>query len=76
MDPASINQSMAQIQAVYGEIFPDHTFEYPYMDDSIVAFYNAETTAGILFKVFARYRYYRFVFGLVRARICYGGAEN
>jgi len=46
-------QSIAAIEQAWKSTFPDHVFDYKFLDQQIDAFYKAETRLYNLFKIFA-----------------------
>ena len=48
-----ISSTIASIDNAWSSTFPDHIFEYSFLDETITAFYDGEQRISLLFKVFA-----------------------
>lgn len=53
IQPADINQTMASIQRLWNDTFPDGMYEYQFLDDKIATFYESENQLSALYKIFA-----------------------
>ena len=53
LDPHNIKPAMTRLQELFSETYPDHFFNAPFFDDTVVDFYNAEAVQSKLFKAFA-----------------------
>jgi hypothetical protein len=53
LDPGQIKPTMARLQNLFTQTYPDQFFVAPFFDDSVVDFYNAEAIQSTLFKTFA-----------------------
>jgi ABC-type antimicrobial peptide transport system permease subunit len=53
LEPGKIPTTMARLQTLFTQTYPDQFFVAPFFDDTVVDFYNAEAIESKLFKVFA-----------------------
>ncbi len=53
LEPDKIKPTMARLQNLYTQTYPDQFFVAPFFDDQVVDFYNAEAIESKLFKTFA-----------------------
>ncbi|MEM7372582.1 MAG: FtsX-like permease family protein [Bacteroidota bacterium] len=53
LDPARIQQCIPAIREVYGSFFPNHLFDYHFLDERIALFYEAERRSTQLFRLAA-----------------------
>lgn len=53
LEPGKIKPTMARLQALFTQTYPDQFFVAPFFDDTVVDFYNAEAIESTLFKTFA-----------------------
>jgi putative ABC transport system permease protein len=53
LDPGKIKPTMARLQTLFTQTYPDQFFVAPFFDDTVVDFYNAEAIESKLFKTFA-----------------------
>jgi len=53
IQPADINQTMASVQRLWNDTFPDGMYEYQFLDDKIATFYETENQLSSLYKIFA-----------------------
>jgi ABC-type lipoprotein release transport system permease subunit len=51
--PEEIQPTMARLQTLFKQTYPDQFFVAPFFDDTVVQFYNAEAIEAKLFKAFA-----------------------
>lgn len=53
IQPADINKTMASVQRLWNDTFPDGMYEYQFLDDKIATFYDTENQLSALYKIFA-----------------------
>jgi putative ABC transport system permease protein len=53
LEPGKIKPTMARLQTLFTQTYPDQFFVAPFFDDTVVDFYNAEAIESTLFKTFA-----------------------
>ena len=53
LEPDKIQATMARLQTLFTQTYPDQFFVAPFFDDTVVDFYNAEAIESKLFKTFA-----------------------
>ncbi len=53
LEPDKIKPTMARLQSLFLQTYPDQFFFAPFFDDTVVDFYNAEAIESTLFKTFA-----------------------
>ena len=53
LEPGKIKSTMARLQTLFTQTYPDQFFVAPFFDDTVVDFYNAEAIESTLFKTFA-----------------------
>jgi putative ABC transport system permease protein len=53
LEPDKIQATMARMQTLFRQTYPDQFFVAPFFDDTVVDFYNAEAIESKLFKTFA-----------------------
>jgi hypothetical protein len=53
IEPNKIKPTMARLQTLFTQTYPDQFFVAPFFDDTVVDFYNAEAIESTLFKTFA-----------------------
>ena len=53
LEPHKIQATMARLQTLFTQTYPDQFFVAPFFDDTVVDFYNAEAIESKLFKTFA-----------------------
>src|SRR3569833_2250055 len=53
IQPADINKTMAAVQRLWNDTFPDGMYEYQFLDDKIATFYETENQLSALYKIFA-----------------------
>jgi putative ABC transport system permease protein len=53
LEPEKIQATMARLQTLFTQTYPDQFFVAPFFDDTVVDFYNAEAIESKLFKTFA-----------------------
>lgn len=51
--PENQKATLAIIEKLWKEAYPDHVFSYSYLDDAVAQFYKQENQLSILYKVFA-----------------------
>jgi putative ABC transport system permease protein len=49
----NIASSMQSIKKIWEETFPDHVYEYRFLDDKVESFYKQESQLSALYKIFA-----------------------
>lgn len=53
IQPVDINKTMAAVQRLWNDTFPDGMYEYQFLDDKIATFYETENQLSALYKIFA-----------------------
>jgi ABC-type antimicrobial peptide transport system permease subunit len=53
LEPGQLKPTMARLQTLFTQTYPDQFFVAPFFDDQVVDFYNAEAIESTLFKTFA-----------------------
>ena len=53
LSTTNIASSMQSIKKIWQQTFPDHVFEYRFLDDKIESFYKQESQLSNLYKIFA-----------------------
>jgi ABC-type antimicrobial peptide transport system permease subunit len=53
LSTAHIASTMQSIKKIWEKTFPDHVYEYSFLDDKIAGFYKQETQLSQLYKIFA-----------------------
>ncbi|SHM07439.1 ABC transporter permease [Mucilaginibacter sp. OK098] len=53
VQPANINSTLASIEKLWNNNFPDGLYEYQFLDDKIAEFYKSEDQLSTLYKIFA-----------------------
>ncbi len=51
--PGNIKKSMASIEKLWNDAFPDYVYEYQFLDDKIAQFYVHDEQLSTLYKIFA-----------------------
>jgi predicted permease len=51
--PANINSTLASVEKLWNNNFPDGLYEYQFLDDKIAEFYKSEDQLSTLYKIFA-----------------------
>jgi ABC-type antimicrobial peptide transport system permease subunit len=53
LSTTNIASSMQSIKKIWEQTFPNHVYEYRFLDDKIASFYKQETQLSQLYKIFA-----------------------
>ncbi|HYJ62204.1 MAG TPA: FtsX-like permease family protein, partial [Parafilimonas sp.] len=53
LSTANIASTMQSIKKIWEQTFPNHVYEYRFLDDKIASFYKQETQLSQLYKIFA-----------------------
>ena len=53
VQPANINSTLASVEKLWNNNFPDGLYEYQFLDDKIAEFYKSEDQLSTLYKIFA-----------------------
>lgn len=53
LETSDISSTMQAIKALWEQTFPDHVFEYRFLDEKIEGFYKQENQLATLYKIFA-----------------------
>ncbi len=53
MSPRNTKQTLAAIQKIWSNTYPDYVYEYQFLDEKIASFYKQEDKLSQLFKIFA-----------------------
>lgn len=53
MQPADIKQTLASVQKLWNDTFPNGVYEYQFLDEKIANFYQSENQLSALYKIFA-----------------------
>ena len=53
LDPKMMGTTIARLNDVFSQIYPSHLFEFSFFDETIAKFYNSETIAAKLFRIFS-----------------------
>ncbi len=53
IQPLNINQTLASVERLWNNTFPDGMYEYQFLDEKIANFYKSEDQLSALYKVFA-----------------------
>jgi putative ABC transport system permease protein len=51
--PVNINQTLASVEKIWNNTFPDGMYEYQFLDDKIANFYKSDDQLSQLYKIFA-----------------------
>ena len=53
LDGGGLSGSVAALEKIWSEIYPNYVFEYQFLDDKIASFYKDETRLSLFYQVFA-----------------------
>jgi putative ABC transport system permease protein len=53
IQPQEVKQTLAAIEKLWGDTYPDFTYEYQFLDDKIAGFYKQESRLSQLYKIVA-----------------------
>ncbi|MBS1531385.1 MAG: FtsX-like permease family protein, partial [Bacteroidetes bacterium] len=53
IQPAGINNTLASVEKIWNNTFPDGLYEYQFLDDKIATFYKSDDQLSALYKIFA-----------------------
>lgn len=53
IQPVNVQQTLASIERLWSNAYPDNLYEYQFLDDKIAGFYKSETQLSALYKLFA-----------------------
>jgi predicted permease len=53
IQPVNINQTLASVEKLWNNTFPDGMYEYQFLDEKIAGFYKSEDQLSQLYKIFA-----------------------
>jgi len=53
LQPTGVEQSLAAIEKLWNDTFPEYVYEYHFLDNTIAKFYERETQLSELYKIFA-----------------------
>jgi len=53
IEPTNINQTLASVERLWNQTYPDGLYEYQFLDDKIANFYRSEDQLSALCKIFA-----------------------
>ncbi len=53
IQPKNINQTLASVEHLWNNTFPDGMYEYQFLDEKIANFYKSEDQLSVLYKIFA-----------------------
>jgi predicted permease len=53
LNPGNPKKSLADIEKIWNDIYPEQVFNYEFLDDSITAYYEQENQLSQLYKIFA-----------------------
>jgi ABC-type antimicrobial peptide transport system permease subunit len=53
LQPQNIQNTLAYIEKLWTQTYPDHVYEYQFLDERIAAFYTQERQLSQLYKIFA-----------------------
>jgi predicted permease len=53
IQPVNINQTLASVERLWNNTFPDGMYEYQFLDEKIASFYKSEDQLSALYKIFA-----------------------
>ncbi|HVS91620.1 MAG TPA: ABC transporter permease [Mucilaginibacter sp.] len=53
IQPAGINHTLASVEKIWNNTFPDGMYEYQFLDDKIASFYKSDDQLSMLYKIFA-----------------------
>lgn len=51
--PVNVTQTLASVQKLWNNVFPDNIYEYQFLDNKIESFYKSEDQLSALYKIFA-----------------------
>lgn len=53
IQPSGINNTLASVEKIWNNTFPNGIYEYQFLDDKIAKFYSSEDQLSMLYKIFA-----------------------
>jgi len=53
IQPQNINRTLASVEKLWNDTFPEGLYEYQFLDDKIASFYRSEDQLSMLYKIFA-----------------------
>src|ERR1700760_1222476 len=53
IQPANVSTTLATVERLWNNTFPDGMYEYQFLDDKIANFYKSENELSALYKIFA-----------------------
>lgn len=53
IQPSGINNTLASVEKIWNNTFPDSMYGYQFLDDKIAKFYSSEDQLSMLYKIFA-----------------------